>query len=424
MSKHSILNKSEISFADNSFIKIMSIISAVSALMAIVSAFVGRDSEPYAISLLTLAGIMILSLILCYYKAVNFVRYFLPITTTLWVIYECLAFGSGLGEQNYLIIALICLAIFGKNKAYKTISIVVIIVVAAFINIHYQYYLPYFQLPKAAPVFYLINTIIPLVAISSIYIFVFNSAKISEKTIRDQKLALENSIAFKNTMLSVIGHDMRTPFINAKGILDFLETDELTVTEKKSLIADLQASVDLSLETLDNILGWATQTYYSDKSEMKIKPERIALYGLVEKTKLFFNHEAMKKKIVFKNEIPPAMGILADLEQISFVIRNLTANALKFSNINQTVVFSVFLEENKLTFFVKDEGIGMSKERLDSLFNVNKRSTMRGTANEKGSGLGLLFSKELIKNHNGELWIESTLGMGTTVCFSLPIIKL
>ena len=420
----SVLSKGEISFVDDSFIRVMSMISAISALMAVASAFVGRDSEPYAISLLVLAGIMLVSLIFCYYKARNMVRYFLPISTTFWIIYVCIAFGSGLGNQNYLIIAMICLAIFNESITYKTISILAIIAVAAFISIHQQYYLPFFHLPQAAPYFYLINTVIPLIAISLIYIYVFNRAKKSEKTIRDQKIALENSILFKNTMLSVIGHDMRTPFINAKEILEFLETDQLTPTEKKSLTADLRASVNLSLETLDNILGWATQTYYSDQSEMKIKPEWIVLHDLLEKIKLFFKHEAIKKKIVFKSEIPPTIGVLADLEQISFVIRNLTANALKFSNSNQTITFSVLMEEDKLTFFVKDEGIGISKERLESLFNVNKRSTMPGTANEKGSGLGLLFSRELIKNHNGELMIESTLGMGTTVYFSLPILTL
>ena len=225
-------------------------------------------------------------------------------------------------------------------------------------------------------------------------------------------------------MLSVIGHDMRTPFINAKDVLELLDTDELTAKDKKSLTVELQTSVDLSLETLDNILEWATQAYYGDKSEMKIKPEKIVLYDLVEKLKLFFNHGAMQKNIIFKNDIPPTLSVLADLEQISFVIRNLTANALKFSNINQTIFFSVLEKSTELIFLVRDEGVGISKDALEGLFNINKRSTMRGTADEKGSGLGLLFSKELIKNHNGELWVESELGIGTTVSFSLPILKM
>jgi signal transduction histidine kinase len=221
-------------------------------------------------------------------------------------------------------------------------------------------------------------------------------------------------------MLTVIGHDMRTPFVDAKGILELMADNELTENEKKSLTADLQKSVDLSLETLDNILAWATQTYYADNSESKIKPEQIDLHQVVEKIKLFFNQAALKKNIVLKNNISPATGIVADLEQISFVIRNLTANAVKFSHSNQTIIFSATEAEDKLTFSVRDEGVGMSHDALKSLFDMNRRTTMRGTANEKGSGLGLVFSKELIANHHGKLWIESTLGKGTTVCFSLP----
>lgn len=420
MSNHYFLRNNEAGFADSSFVKIMSIISAASGVMALTSAFFGRDSEPYAISLIVLAGIMAFSLVLCYFKAVNFVRYFLPISTTIWIIYSCLAFGTNLGNQNYLIIALICLAIFGKSTRYKIISMLIILVVAVIINLHQQFYLPYFPLPKAAPVFYLINTVIPLIGISFIYIVVFNNAKRSEKIIQDQKLALENSIMFKNRMLTVIGHDMRTPFVDAKGILELMANNELTENEKKSLTADLQKSVDLSLETIDNILAWATQTYYADNSESKIKPEQIDLHQVVEKIKLFFNQAALKKNIVFKNNISPSTGIIADLEQISFVIRNLTANAVKFSHSNQTIIFSATEGEDKLTFLVRDEGVGMSHDALRSLFDMNRRTTMRGTANEKGSGLGLVFSKELIANHHGELWIESTLGKGTTVCFSLP----
>ncbi len=420
MSNHYFLRKDETGFADTSFVKIMSTISAASGVMALISAFFGRDSVPYAISLLVLAGIMTFSLVLCYSKARNLVRYFLPLSTTIWIIYSCLAFGTKLGNQNYLIIALICLAIFSKSTRYKIISMFIILVVAVIINLHQQFYLPYFPLPKAAPVFYLINTVIPLIAISFIYIVVFNNAKRSEKIIQDQKLALENSIMFKNRMLTVIGHDMRTPFVDAKGILELMAINELTENERKSLTADLQKSVDLSLETLDNILAWATQTYYADNSESKIKPEQIDLYQMVEKIKLFFNQAALKKNLVFKNNVLPATGIIADLEQISFVIRNLTANAIKFSHSNQTIVFSAIEAEDKLTFLVRDEGVGMSDDALRSLFDMNRRTTMRGTANEKGSGLGLIFSKELIANHHGELWIESTLGKGTTVCFSLP----
>lgn len=420
MSNHYFLRNNEAGFADSSFVKIMTVISGASGIMALISAFFGRDSVPYAISLIALAGIMAFSLVLCYFKAVNFVRYFLPISTTIWIIYSCLAFGTNLGNQNYLIIALICLAIFNKSTRYKIISMLIILIVAVIINLHQQFYLPYFPLPKSAPVFYLINTVIPLIGISFIYIVVFNNAKRSEKIIQDQKLALENSIMFKNRMLTVIGHDMRTPFVDAKGILELMANNELTENEKKSLTADLQKSVDLSLETLDNILAWATQTYYADNSESKIKPEQIDLYQVVEKIKLFFNQAALKKNLVFKNNISPATGIIADLEQISFVIRNLTANAVKFSHSNQTIIFSAIEAEDKLTFLVRDEGVGMSHDALGSLFDMNSRTTMRGTANEKGSGLGLVFSKELIANHHGELWIESALGKGTTVCFSLP----
>jgi signal transduction histidine kinase len=102
------------------------------------------------------------------------------------------------------------------------------------------------------------------------------------------------------------------------------------------------------------------------------------------------------------------------------VLRNVTNNALKFSHSGQTITFTAIEQGGQVTVSIRDEGVGMTKETVDSLFQISNRFSKAGTTNEKGTGLGLIFCKEFIENNNGKLLIDTDLGAGTTVSFSLP----
>ncbi|TKC09904.1 HAMP domain-containing histidine kinase [Pedobacter polaris] len=408
-----------IAFVEKSRIKIINLVCIISALLALLSAFIGRDSLPYSISLITLSCIFIGSLLMNFNSKTSLTKYFVPLATTIWITYMCIAFGNRLGTQNYLVIALVALAIYAKNKTYRTISILVILATALSVNIYQNFYEPLYSLPKFIDLLSAVNVLTPLIIISMICWTVISDAAKSNAIIQQQKRDLADSNQFKDKVLSIIGHDMRSPFNSAKSLIYLLENELLSKEEKHHVLALLHSDIDLSLQTLDNILEWASQAYYGSVMQTKIKKETLKVKEMVDTAIEGFTQLSLQKQVTMSNSIDPATRIYADRQQIAFVLRNLTSNALKFSHSDQHIIFSSSENDGKVTICVKDQGIGMSTEMQSSLFQISNRFSEKGTANEKGSGLGLIFCQEFIENNNGNLWIESKVGKGTTINFSL-----
>lgn len=408
-----------IAFAEKSFVKVMNLVCLISAILALLSAFIGRDSDAYVVSLVMLAGIFIISFLFTLNSKIEVTRYFVPLATTVWICCMCIAFGSELGTQNYLVIDLVALSIFAKNRRYRVTSILIIATMAVFINLYQRYHAPLFPLPAAANFLFAINVLTPLVIISLICWNVLKDAAKSQEIIEQQKQELADSNQFKDKVLSIIGHDMRSPFNSAKGLIYLLENELLTTAEKNTVLRELNADIDLSLQTLDNLLGWASQAYYGTVLNTKANKKHLDIYALVEKTISSFNYLAQQKNIDLVNSIPPSNFILGDFEQVSFVLRNLTSNALKFSHKGKKITFNALPASDRLIISINDQGRGMTKDMLSSLFQISTRFSKEGTAKEKGSGLGLILCKEFILNNNGDIWIESEPDQGTTVYFSL-----
>ena len=120
------------------------------------------------------------------------------------------------------------------------------------------------------------------------------------------------------------------------------------------------------------------------------------------------------------NRIPETAIGYADSNTINLVIRNLITNAIKFTNDGGEIVLASEEKGNELVVSIKDNGIGMTEDITKKLFDkVNPYST-RGTANEKGTGLGLILCKEFVEKNGGRIWVESTVDKGSTFWFTLP----
>jgi two-component system sensor histidine kinase/response regulator len=406
-------------FAHQSKVRIMNLICIISSLLSFVTAYIGRDSFPYTISLCALAFIFIGSFILNNSPKVSLIKYVVPLATTLWITYMCFAFSKDLGTQNYLVIALVALCIFSAKRSYRLVSVTLILIAAVIISLYQRYYPPFFVSPRAVDYLFIVNVFTPLIIIAIICWNVVKDSVKRQSIIEEQKRALEDSNKFKDQVLSIIGHDMRSPFNSAKSLIHLIDNDLLSKEEKQLVIQELKSDIDLSLQTLDNILAWASQAYYGSVLDNSTKKEQLDIYSIVEKAILSFNHLAAQKKIELINAVPKSTYVWGDIEQLSFVFRNLTSNAFKFSHAGQQILIDAKSEDGKTTFAVKDNGIGMGKEILNSLFKINNRASQQGTAREKGSGLGLIFCKEFIENNDGQLWLENEQGTGTTVYFSL-----
>lgn len=405
-----------VAFMRGSRARIMHIVCIVGFITSLAFAFIGKDVPAYSFSMLAIAIIFIISFITNYLGKTSLTEYIVTITTTIWIIYMCVAFGSGLGIQNYIIIALVAWSIFSP----KTMITITLILLAASLSL-YQYYVPpIFPLPKAAGFIYAMNVITPLTMIAVVCRNFLKDTIKSRTTIEQQKEELEESNKFKDRVFSIIGHDMRSPFNSAKGLVELLDSNILTEEERKTVLQELKTGIDVSLQTLDNILGWASQSYYGAVMHNKTKTEILDMHTLAEKNILLYNHPAAQKNVTFVNKIATGTTVAADAEQIAFVLRNLTSNALKFSHSGQKITYTATDTGEQVIISVKDEGVGMTPEMLTSLFHINTRFSKEGTTKEKGSGLGLIFCKEFIENNIGKLWIESEPGKGTAVFFSLP----
>lgn len=409
-------------FVERSRLKVMNIICIASASLAFLSALAGSDSLPYMYSHMALAGIFIICLLIANLTShIRLVEYILTFGTTAWIIYMCLVFPNTLGEQNYLIIALVALSIFSTRKVYRTIIIIVLIALTVFLNLFQRFYTPLFPVPRIENILFAINVIMPLTIIALMCMYVLKEAARSQTTIEQQKLQLEESNAFKDKVFSIIGHDMRAPFNSVRGLLDILDTDILTPNERHELLEELRRSVDASLQTLDNILRWGSQGYYGSVLNIKTKPEPLNVLQLINNTVEFFAQTANQKKIRLVNNVTDGMTVFSDKEQTSFILRNITSNAIKFSHAGQSITFTAQPNHEHVTICIADEGVGMTQDVIDSLFQITSRVSTDGTVQEKGTGLGLIFCKEFIENNKGSLSIDSTPGKGTIVKLKLPM---
>jgi PAS domain S-box-containing protein len=224
----------------------------------------------------------------------------------------------------------------------------------------------------------------------------------------------------KDRFLSIISHDLRTPFSSILGFTDLLTNDEeLNSEERKQYVNYIQESSKSMLSLLNSLLDWTRlQT-----GRIQYEPERIDASSLIEKSIHSVSGDALRKRIDIYSTVSKGKFIFIDKSLISQVFNNLLSNAIKFTNSNGRITISVrpastlsFLE-----FSVKDNGQGIKEENLDKLFSVDSKFTTVGTDGEKGSGLGLSLVKEIIEKHGGIIWAESEYGNGSNFKFTLPV---
>ena len=154
---------------------------------------------------------------------------------------------------------------------------------------------------------------------------------------------------------------------------------------------------------------------------MEYEPEPVDLYDIVEDNIALFLSRAQQKEITLTNTIPEQTMVYADLNMVDTVIRNLVSNALKFTEVSDSIHISMNSHSTSmLEIAVADTGIGISTEGQAKLFRIDSQYTNPGTAGEKGTGLGLMLCQDLVKRNGGTIWVESEVGQGTTFRFTLP----
>ena len=224
--------------------------------------------------------------------------------------------------------------------------------------------------------------------------------------------------ATKDKFFSIIAHDLRSPFNSILGfselLLDQISQKNYEGTENYAQI--IKKSSGQAMKLLMNLMDWSR----SQTGRMALNPEYFDLVDLINETTLLSFEIFQQKELSIKKKLPESAMVYADKNMISTVLRNLFSNAAKFSHPGGSVTISVKKQPNELTISLSDTGIGIEESRLDNLFLIGESYSTKGTQNEKGTGLGLILCKEFVDRNEGENWIESEVGKGSTFYFTLP----
>ena len=252
------------------------------------------------------------------------------------------------------------------------------------------------------------------------------SAEIERKKIEEALKRSENELresnATKDKFFSIIAHDLKGPFQTILGFSELLLNRYYDYSDEKRIkfIELIHQSGFKTHSLLENLLAWSR----SQRGMIQYTPENIHLYSFMKKDVNLFRKLASEKSININVNIPDNINILADMDMLSTIIRNLLSNAVKFTNEGGEINVYAKLNENnsadkEVSIFVEDNGIGIDKSRLNSIFDVNENISTPGTHTEQGTGLGLLLCKEFIEKHQGSIYVESEPGVGSKFIIKL-----
>ncbi|MGD9994027.1 MAG: ATP-binding protein [Salinivirgaceae bacterium] len=229
---------------------------------------------------------------------------------------------------------------------------------------------------------------------------------------------LQKLNADKNLFLSVLAHDLKSPFSALLGLSEQLK-DGADKHEAEKIKRYATAIHEVSKNTnylLDDLLLWSTSQY----GKLVFKPQNIAFKKLCLHTLEELKSQVAAKTLEITCIDAENMEIWADETMLKIVLRNLVSNAIKFSNPGGKIVLSSETQDTNVLITVSDNGIGMSPDTLKKLFDVSQIDSQTGTLGEKGTGLGLVLCKEFIEKHKGQIWVESRVGKGSDFKFTLP----
>jgi signal transduction histidine kinase/ligand-binding sensor domain-containing protein len=252
--------------------------------------------------------------------------------------------------------------------------------------------------------------------------------KLEEKQILVQQQALELSEnnkqliilnATKDKFFSIIAHDLRNPFNTVMGFADILIQNFRKFPQDKieKYLGFIYTSSINGNDLLNNLLLWSR----SQSGTISYNPVTLDLSTIIDDTISLLEASAQKKGISLHKKIEKRLICRIDENMMKTTLRNLVSNAIKFTSAKGKVTISTEGTEKEIIVKVADTGVGISKEKQAELFRIDRNVSTKGTANEVGTGLGLILCKEFMEKHGGKIWVESEVGKGSNFIFSFPV---
>lgn len=258
------------------------------------------------------------------------------------------------------------------------------------------------------------------------YIYRFRKEKIIET--QKNELSIHNQILTahaaelkavnrtKDKLFSIVSHDLRGPLANLSSMIHLIKNEDISQEEFSSLLPELYRQTLISNELLENLLSWSKNNLKNSVAN----PGRVNLREITEDVIQLYKTQIEAKNLVIDNKVNDSHFANADKDMIPVVLRNLTSNAIKFSNSGGSILMETKKVNGFIEFSITDTGKGISDEQIKMVLSNEYYSTP-GTAGEKGNGLGLLLCREFVEKNGGKLSISGSLGKGSRFSFTIPV---
>jgi len=277
------------------------------------------------------------------------------------------------------------------------------------------------------------NFLISFIALGFVIVgLIFNLYKIKQRTnnelqkindkVKSQNMQLQALNATKDKFFSIIGHDLKGPLNSLTSFSGLLinHTDSLSRDEIQMLAKDVDKSLKNLSALLNNLLEWSR----SQTGNIEFTPETFDITSLLKENRELLCTQARNKKISFFEEFNGKVLVNAHRHSLNTVVRNLMSNAIKFTPAGGLIKLTLQQAQQHVLVSVADTGVGMPPEVIGKLFRIDAKHTTKGTADEKGTGLGLILCKDFVEKNGGKLWVESEEDKGSVFHFTVPLANL
>jgi signal transduction histidine kinase len=345
-------------------------------------------------------------------------------------VFICLSYinGVSLGVELSFILYGILSVFFIQDIGYMIFSISFSMVSYFVLSVIWKTY-PY-QLENVNFFAYLINQ-----ALAIIYIFYglyliktenanYNTAlqqnnlEIRKQSgqLKQQAEELDQLNSLKNKLFSVISHDLKAPMYALRNLFDNIQSQDMPADEIKSLIPEVKKDLNYTVSLMENLLQWAK----SQMQSYQVKPHLVNMTDLIDEVMHLLHLQAEAKNIKIEKKADVPVYAWADFDMINLILRNLVSNAIKFTPRGGRIIIGASELTTFAEIYVQDSGKGMSSKELKKV-NAQEFYSTNGTAQEQGTGIGLMLCREFLAKNEGHMRIESEEGKGSIFSFTLPL---
>lgn len=241
--------------------------------------------------------------------------------------------------------------------------------------------------------------------------------KLKEKELSEFEAKVSELNASKDRFINMLSHDLRTPFTSILGFAEILMKEpDMPLEERMECVGYIYEASSTQLQLVNNLLDWSRLRM----GRISIETQHILVDAAVYNALSSLSYLAEKKNVSIESEIEDTLYVQAAQSYLLKIITAIVSNAIKYSYPGQKIMVGAKRKTDYISFWIKDFGIGMNREKKENLFNPDTLFTTDGTQGEKGSGFTLMLIGEVIKVMKGTIEVESHESEGTVVHFSLP----